>query len=180
MVPEDPFKQSIPQRKRRSQSSNAVQFTDEEEIINPEDVDPNVGRFRNLVQTAVIPAKKTRLEDIFSTETDIHRVPAHYTHHMTSGGGSDIASGGPSLPSFGPVSLKLGLAMPNLAPDVDDMYANLPQPVGHKISAGGSGTSGSAAMEVDQGPRKKKYAKEAWPGKKPTIGGGGSGQSLLT
>lgn len=27
------------------------------QIINPEDVDPNVGRFRNLVSTVVIPAK---------------------------------------------------------------------------------------------------------------------------
>jgi hypothetical protein len=30
----------------------------QEEVINPEDVDPSVGRFRNLVQTSmVIPSK---------------------------------------------------------------------------------------------------------------------------
>lgn len=44
-------------RKRRN-----VTFNDEEIIINPEDVDPNVGRFRNLVQTTVVPAKRSRYE----------------------------------------------------------------------------------------------------------------------
>lgn len=34
-----------------------VKFRDEEDIINPEDVDPSVGKFRNLVHTAVIPTK---------------------------------------------------------------------------------------------------------------------------
>lgn len=45
-------------RKRRN-----VTFNDEECIINPEDVDPNVGRFRNLVQTTVVPTKRSRLEN---------------------------------------------------------------------------------------------------------------------
>ena len=40
-------------RKKRS-----ITFNDEEEVINPEDIDPNVGRFRNLVHTSlVIPTK---------------------------------------------------------------------------------------------------------------------------
>lgn len=34
-----------------------VSFKDEEDVINPEDVDPSVGRFRNLVQTTVVPSK---------------------------------------------------------------------------------------------------------------------------
>lgn len=37
-------------------------FSDDDEIINPEDVDPSVGRFRNMVQTAVVPVKKKRME----------------------------------------------------------------------------------------------------------------------
>jgi nuclear inhibitor of protein phosphatase 1 len=32
-------------------------FNEEEMIINPEDVDPSVGRFRNLIETTVIPKK---------------------------------------------------------------------------------------------------------------------------
>lgn len=47
-------------RKRRN-----VTFNDEECIINPEDVDPNVGRFRNLIQTTVIPTKRSRNENNF-------------------------------------------------------------------------------------------------------------------
>lgn len=47
-------------RKRRG-----VTFNDEECIINPEDVDPNVGRFRNLVQTTVVPAKRGRIDTNF-------------------------------------------------------------------------------------------------------------------
>lgn len=47
-------------RKRRN-----VTFNDEECIINPEDVDPNVGRFRNLIQTTVIPTKRSRIENNF-------------------------------------------------------------------------------------------------------------------
>jgi len=34
-----------------------VSFNEDEEVINPEDVDPSVGRFRNLVHTTVIPTK---------------------------------------------------------------------------------------------------------------------------
>ena len=41
-------------RKRRNAH---VRFNEEEDVINPEDIDPSVGRFRNLVQTTVIPAK---------------------------------------------------------------------------------------------------------------------------
>lgn len=34
-----------------------VTFNEDEEVINPEDVDPSVGRFRNLVHTTVVPSK---------------------------------------------------------------------------------------------------------------------------
>lgn len=40
-----------------------VNFKDEDDIINPEDIDPSVGKFRNLVQTQVIPSKRVRLHD---------------------------------------------------------------------------------------------------------------------
>jgi nuclear inhibitor of protein phosphatase 1 len=41
-------------RKRKKQF---ITFNEEEEVINPEDIDPSVGRFRNLVHTTVIPTK---------------------------------------------------------------------------------------------------------------------------
>uniref|UniRef100_H3CBB5 Nuclear inhibitor of protein phosphatase 1 n=2 Tax=Tetraodon nigroviridis TaxID=99883 RepID=H3CBB5_TETNG len=45
------------QRPKRKRRSSRVTFSGEDAIINPEDVDPSVGRFRNMVQTAVIPIK---------------------------------------------------------------------------------------------------------------------------
>ncbi len=41
----------------RSQHKRNVHFNDTETVINPEDVDPSVGRFRNLVQETFIPNK---------------------------------------------------------------------------------------------------------------------------
>lgn len=43
-------------RKRKSHV-NSVAFSEEEEIINPEDVDPSIGKFRNMIQTTIIPTK---------------------------------------------------------------------------------------------------------------------------
>lgn len=33
-----------------------VSFNEDVDIINPEDVDPTVGRFRNLVKTTIVPS----------------------------------------------------------------------------------------------------------------------------
>lgn len=58
------------------------------------------------------------------------------------------------------IAQKLGLPMPNLAPDLLDtepVVAINPTP--------------AVAFTMEEGskePKKKKYAKEAWPGKKPT------------
>lgn len=43
-----------PNRKRKSLG---VKFKEEEDVINPEDIDPSIGKFRNLIQTSVIPKK---------------------------------------------------------------------------------------------------------------------------
>lgn len=51
-------------RKRKSHS-NSVFFADEEEIINPEDVDPSIGKFRNMIQTTIIPAKVSSRRGFF-------------------------------------------------------------------------------------------------------------------
>lgn len=47
-------------KKNKKRKRRNVTFNDEECIINPEDVDPNVGRFRNLVQTTIVPTKRAR------------------------------------------------------------------------------------------------------------------------
>lgn len=58
---------------------------------------------------------------------------------------------------------KLIFAMPNPAPDVD--MAPPPVPVGNNNPNQGL----EVQFEDPDEPRKKKYAKEAWPGKKPTA-----------
>ena len=42
---------------KRKQHPLTISFADEEEIINPEDIDPTIGKFRNMVQTTIIPTK---------------------------------------------------------------------------------------------------------------------------
>lgn len=54
---------------------------------------------------------------------------------------------------------RLGLALPNPAPEVEMTPPPMPPPVFQP------GTGNPAEMAHE--PRKKKYAKEAWPGKKP-------------
>jgi len=54
-IPDEDKRKSLKRKKK------GVTFNEEEEIINPEDIDPTVGRFRNLVQTTVIPTSKVSL-----------------------------------------------------------------------------------------------------------------------
>ena len=51
-LPVDEPASKLPRRKRKS-----VGFADREEVINPEDVDASVGRFRNMISVEVIPSK---------------------------------------------------------------------------------------------------------------------------
>lgn len=53
------------------------------------------------------------------------------------------------------IASRLGLTLPNPAPDVD--YLTPPQEPPQPITP----------QLTDMEPKKKKYAKEAWPGKKP-------------
>ncbi|KAL7646543.1 UNVERIFIED_CONTAM: hypothetical protein RMT77_001794 [Armadillidium vulgare] len=150
-----------------------ISFKDEEDIINPEDIDPSVGKFRNLVQTTVLPSKKRRLdvgslsshsigrEDMSRSfmgsvfpKADVNNLygdlpPEQHTHINTSS--HSIFS------SF--LSSKLGLPLPNPAPDVELTPSEpIPQPeIPQHIQV---------VTDSDE-PKKKKYAKEAWPGKKP-------------
>lgn len=43
------------QKSRKRKSTSSIFFAEEEEIINMEDVDPSVGKFRNMVSTTIIP-----------------------------------------------------------------------------------------------------------------------------
>ncbi|XP_022092647.1 nuclear inhibitor of protein phosphatase 1-like [Acanthaster planci] len=173
------FEEATPkaERPRKRKNSGKVSFSEDDEIINPEDIDPSVGRFRNLVQTSVVPVKKRRSEesasisaanDVVRRLQGLHYGPSLYAD-LPGAGGEPISPTTPTTPSTPPVGMlgssTLGLMhAPNLAPDVDmappvqevaPTSAPMLQP--HISSMGG-----------DLLPKKKKYAKEAWPGKKPT------------
>ena len=69
---------------------------------------------------------------------------------------------------------KLGMSVPNLAPDVEMFDAQQQEPdVTATAAAAPSAhapvqfTAAEIGPQPAEGPRKKKYAKEAWPGRKP-------------
>ncbi|XP_008293886.1 nuclear inhibitor of protein phosphatase 1 [Stegastes partitus] len=159
----------MPRPKKRRRSSH-VSFSDEEEVINPEDIDPSVGRFRNMIQTAVVPIKKKKMEDHGSLglEAAVRRMqslpvsgglygdlpPTSHegaTHHYSVAQGAAAVLGG------------LPLLLPNLAPEVDVTPTTAEPPV----TLNSTSAPGPYTAEPLNEPRKKKYAKEAWPGKKP-------------
>lgn len=154
-------------RKRKRQS---VSFNEDEEIINPEDIDPSIGRFRNLIQTTVVPTavKKAKfgIADSGSAST-VHvnfkipkvlnsSTPDLYTDLPPEAHTNPTSSQNMSI--YSSLSSRLGMVLPNPAPDVD---------IGHSFP-----TTNPFVPQQVQGtdslePKKKKYAKEAWPGKKP-------------
>ena len=50
----------IPEDNKKKHRKVRLTFNEEEIIINPEDVDPSVGRFRNMVESTIIPKKRPR------------------------------------------------------------------------------------------------------------------------
>lgn len=133
-----------------------ITFNEEEQVINPEDIDPSVGRFRNLIHTTVIPSKRPR-QDLsvmaFSTEdthseirSDIHEPSSHYLDSSTTYS----------------TAARLGISVPNLAPDVSRGLQLPSVDINPKIQVT------VETVEDPSLPKKKKYAKEAWPGKKPS------------
>ncbi len=51
---------SAPVQVRRKKKS--VVFTEEVDIINPEDIDPSIGRFRNMISTSIVIPNKVFLQ----------------------------------------------------------------------------------------------------------------------
>ncbi|CAL8298304.1 unnamed protein product [Lota lota] len=168
----------IPRPKRRRRSSR-VSFSEDDEVINPEDVDPSVGRFRNMIQTAVVPIKKKRLSDPVDPPGPEDAV-GHRTRPFSPRGAGGLYGDLPptSNEALNPAALALALggatvlgSVPNLAPEVDLTPASAHPPITLNTPAPASvhaQTPGPYAAEALNEPRKKKYAKEAWPGKKPT------------
>jgi nuclear inhibitor of protein phosphatase 1 len=103
-----------------------ITFNEEEDVINPEDVDPSIGRFRNLVQSTVIPKASRQQSAGFGLGT----APTSSHHHLRvalAGPGPEGPSAPPGLyeeeEASGPfsttLSSSLGLSLPNPAPEID-------------------------------------------------------------
>ncbi|VDO24024.1 unnamed protein product [Haemonchus placei] len=137
-IPQLPI--SVEEARRKKRPRGNVAFIEQEEIINPEDVDPSIGRFRNLVATAIIsnnPAKRT------APEVKGHEPPRKIVRPFR-----DVSLAAPMCSTLG------GMAL-NAAPDLELYSKTLPEPGMHNS---------------DDEPHKKKYAKESWPGRKPMSG----------
>lgn len=137
-----------------------------------------MGRFRNLIHTTVIPTKRTKYENSIgvsespsTSSTDVNKSLHHSALIMPH-----LYQGLPptSHPNnldteIGAKGSKLGLLLPNPAPEVlpttEDIQP-IPKPYTPNISA-----SSTSEESLDEGPKKKKYAKEAWPGRKPLLSG---------
>lgn len=158
--------------KRKRRSSLSVQFREGEEIINPEDIDPTVGKFRNMVQTSiVIPNKKMRgpVSPVGSLTENITRRLQSFPY--SQGLYSNLPGTGgvpePTSPTSPTAQHKPRMSITS-APDVSSPelaevpvhHAPEPIPTGPVVQ--------NATMIIAEAPKKKKYAKEAWPGKKPT------------
>ncbi len=71
---------------------------------------------------------------------------------------------GSTLTSTYSIATKLGLPVPNLAPDIDHEAATAAVPP----TVNAAPIVGFTPPEPSKEPKKKKYAKEAWPGRKHT------------
>ena len=97
------------------------------------------------------------------TETITKRLQTHlYTAHLYSDipESQDHMTSPLAAPATIAIASKLGLRVPNLAPDIEASPAMMPQ-----VSAAISMVAMETPANLKE-PKKKKYAKEAWPGKK--------------
>ena len=141
--------------KRISFSSNT------DEIINPEDVDPLIGRFRNMVQSSFIPtSKRIRLDFTIEPSTDFNAVLLKVNNED-----------GPGLYSGIDQPLNLTDCINSRESILISAAPNVDEPSSFLSSLQSPTTSINPVLTetVLNKSSKKIYAKEAWPGKKPSA-----------
>jgi nuclear inhibitor of protein phosphatase 1 len=196
-----------------------VTFCDEEEIINPEDIDPTIGRFRNMIQTSVIiPNRKKRpmppqnpfgqYSSQFQPTADLmlkrarqetnakFTVTSHVSHDDNDEETETLYDEEyESTTMAGTNSLfitNLGINMPNIAPDVNEDYSSSHTTIHSSSISKEHDLFKQQHLELinrqfqqqyqyydhddhdqnedsDDLNKKKKYAKEAWPGRKSAV-----------
>lgn len=154
---------TMPMGQSKKQRRN-VSFNEEVDIINPEDIDPSIGRFRNLVRSTIVPSssmapKKLKLQP--ADESQHH----HSLRLQEIGRGTNLYSDLPAPSThLSLIGARLGLSLPNPAPDVE---LEGPEPQIHVMPT--VPNPGPEEPGPSTGPKRKKYAKEAWPGRKPGL-----------
>jgi len=155
---------------KRRKSSVSVTFSSEEDtVINPEDVDPSVGRFRNLISTEIIiPTKKSKPNLTSHEDIDAHIAKAQQDF-LTAELYPDIPSNDNSI---SPSTAKSVMPKISSAPDVDEPDREIKPPtVPVPILPNIYPVENTDTSNISS---KKKYIKEAWPGRRP------KGQNLLS
>ncbi|XP_040568686.1 nuclear inhibitor of protein phosphatase 1 [Lepeophtheirus salmonis] len=156
---------NTPNKKRKKLR---IVFAEDEDVINPEDIDPSVGRFRNLVETTIIPKKKQKFDlGLMGSPVGNRKHTFHTPLTVNKASGLYDGLEGPShLAGYSAtLSYKLGLPLPNPAPDIEIAPTVTEEPIVPQVQPS---APVSFEEEDPDEPKKKKYAKEAWPGRKPT------------
>jgi len=145
-------------RKRKS-----VVFAEREEVINPEDVDASVGRFRNLISVQIIPNKRARSTGLAPVNTPVKK---HVQDFYNKGLYGDMESHGNMATKTSGIAMqdnKNATAI-NLCPDVNDepiMFESPTEIIQPEPS--------KQIEDFSLDEKKKIYHKEAWPGKKQEV-----------
>lgn len=155
-----------------------VHFNDDEIIINPEDIDPNIGRFRNLVQSTVIPMsnKKARLDSSgnFGIGGSHSSSSFEHKHHpimsVTSTSTSLYSGLDDPYQERHDEKSNYPFVFPNPAPEIESTSSI------NKISSSSSLSATTTQLQYsedygdyEQEPKKKKYKKETWHGAKKPV-----------
>lgn len=165
---------------KKGSKRKRVQFNEDEIVINPEDIDDSIGKFRNLVQSTVVPltSKRMRLDGStsFSFPSTPHTEHKHILHHpiisapnLYAGLGlpsTSIEDAGDHMDeSYGSYSSSLLPSLPNPAPEIE---VSTSKPISTQVQFK-TPQHDHEPMDFDHEPKtsKKKYAKEAWPKKAP-------------
>ncbi|XP_046920423.2 nuclear inhibitor of protein phosphatase 1 [Dermatophagoides farinae] len=179
----------------KANKRKSVQFYGDDEIINPEDVDPNVGKFRNLVQTSIIPSnnsgiKRMKIQNSSSSSSlysNLFKESFFHRINTSDQPSTSVATSSSSSHTLLQKNCSLGIQLPNPAPDIDNddnddndddnnvdkLIGPIPAvPTKSKSSVHSESTISLYDVEedfADEKEKKKKYAKEAWPGHEKTT-----------
>uniref|UniRef100_A0A7E4ZT72 FHA domain-containing protein n=1 Tax=Panagrellus redivivus TaxID=6233 RepID=A0A7E4ZT72_PANRE len=144
------IEQTVDEARAKRKPRNKICFAAEDIVIDLDD--PTLGRFANLVQTAIVPRKR-RLDDVELDFPSIAKKPKAQLRKL-----SDFAKprDNDDVDEFASI---LGVRM-NAAPDLDHMEDS------SEVNAEAS-SSTPLLVGDDEHHQHKKYVKEVWPGRKP-------------